>query len=162
MRCLFAALLVFLLISCKKEADTADPGNTYPKQAVGTVNNGAYTITKPDEIKKSWETYLGGTFKLAGFEIVKGKTEGDAVEDFYMIVARTEDGAAKVASLLELKSDKFYLGSVDNEGPGAYRLVVCKGECDNGCLPVVMIRNGAENLICSSCADCEKNEIGVH
>ncbi|AWH84990.1 hypothetical protein HYN59_07565 [Flavobacterium album] len=150
------------MLSCKKEGGTQNAGSIYPEQAVGMDNNGKYTIADEKALATAWEAKVEGKAKLTAFEIVKGTTEGDVAEDFYMLVARTEDGTAKVASLLELRGNKFYFGSEDHKGSESYLLVICRGECDGGCLPAVRKKDGVKHLICSSCADCEKNEIETH
>lgn len=134
----------------------ADPA----KEVVGVDNDGVYTISNPEEIAASWEKSVSA--ELTGFEIVKSKTEGDAVEDFYMLVARTEDGTSKVASLLEFKDNKFYFLSPKQESTGSHVLVICKGDCDEGCLPLVRVKSGNRYLICSSCAECLKGESTIY
>lgn len=159
MKRLFTVLLIFILISCKKEGSADISGSVPPGQAVASNEKGVLTVLDEDKIAKSWEGKMDGSIKLTAFEVVKGKTEGDKEEEFYMLVARTNDGAAMVASLLELRGNQFYfLSDKDSE---SYVLVICKGECDGGCMPVAKNANGITRLICSSCADCEKNEIGV-
>lgn len=158
MKCIFAVFLALVVLSCKKETAAAGSGSIYPEEAVGSNHNGTYTIADEKALAAAWEASVDGPEKLTAFEIVKGTTEGDVAEDFYMLVARTQDGTAKVASLLQLKGDKFYFGSEDHDGSESYLLVICKGECDGGCLPVARKKDGVKHLICSSCADCEKNE----
>lgn len=162
MRCLFAVMFVLLLLSCKKETTAENPGSIYPEQAIGAIQNGAYTIANPDELAKSWAAKADEISGLTGFEIVKGKTEGDATEDFYMLVATTKDGTAKVASLLELRENKFYFGSTGHNDSESYVLIICKGQCDTGCLPVARIKRGMKSLICSFCVDCIKVEKGIY
>ncbi|MGQ2982757.1 hypothetical protein [Flavobacterium sp.] len=159
MKHLFAVLFVFALISCKQGSGTDITGNADPEQAVAVNKNGVLSMVDEASIASSWESNMGDGSRLTAFEVVKGKTEGDTQEEFYMLVARTDKGTAMVASLLELKEDKFYFSS--GKDTGSYVLVICKGECEGGCLPVAKNANGTTRLICSSCADCEKNEIGV-
>jgi len=159
MKHLFAVLFVIVLISCKKGSGTDSTGTTDPGQAVAVNKNGVLSVVDEDKIASSWEANMNNGSRLTAFEVVKGKTEGDKEEEFYMLIARTDSGTAMVASLLELKEDKFYFST--GKDTGSYVLVVCKGECEGGCLPVAKNANGITRLICSSCADCEKNEIGI-
>ncbi len=159
MRTLLSLLFVLSIISCKKEDSKDIIGSIYPEEAVAASKDGAISLLDEGELSKSWEKRMDGA-KLSGFEVAKGKTEGDVAEDFYMVVARTDEGIM-VASLLEKKGDKFFFSTPGPEGGDSYLLVICKGECSGGCLPVVKSANGEKRVICSSCADCTKNELEV-
>lgn len=161
------AVFLILAFSCKNNTEKdAATGDTYPLIAVGTNYNGDYEVNDPDALKKQWEAKLAedssfdkSKIDLQGFEIIKGKTEGDAAEDFYMLVARSADGITKVAALLELKDKDFYFEK--QKGPNGkyvYFNIVCTGQCDKGCLPVVKLINGKKYLQCTDCLDCVKTE----
>ncbi|WP_294822740.1 hypothetical protein [uncultured Flavobacterium sp.] len=161
MKCLFIVLFAFIVLSCKKEGSSqATVGSIYPEEAVATTKNGVLTLLNEAVLSDSWEKRMDGV-DLVGFEVVKGRTEGDAAEDFYMVVARTEEGVM-VASLLEMRDNQFYFDTAGHEKAESYLLVVCKGACAEGCLPVVRITNGIKRIICSSCVDCAKNEVEVY
>lgn len=158
MKHLFIMFFVFFLFSCKNE-DKATVGSIYPEEAAAIAKDGEIRLLDEAELQKSWEKRLEG-MKLTAFEVIKGKTEGEDGEDYYMVLARTEDGI-KVAALLEMRGDKFYFDASGQKDSESYLLVVCKGECDQGCLPAVKLAEGAKRIICSSCADCSKNEVEV-
>lgn len=150
---LLAVLFVLLLASCKN--DTAPKTGDYPESIVGTAKGETYTATGTDVIKEHWEKALnekGGNKHLVAFEIVKSKTQGDTVKDFFMIVAKCDDGHSTMAALLKKKGNEFYF---DKNNPVS---IICTGECNGGCLPAANAKNGAVFLMCSSCADCIKTD----
>jgi hypothetical protein len=162
-------LLVLLFAACNSKSDTTKDNTTsYLNQAVGTNVNDTYTITNLDTIKAEWEKSLqiklnsASKVELKGFEIIEAQTEGDATADYYILHSRTDDGRTRVAALLELKGDKFYFDLNQLDNSEAYNIVICKGECDQGCLPIVRVQNEVKHLICSSCVDCEKFDGEMH
>lgn len=158
MKRLFTVFLFLLVLSCKNERG-ATVGSIYPEEAAAVVKDGAVKLLDEAELAGSWGKRTGG-LKLIAFEVIKGKTEDDAAEDYYMVLARTEEGI-KVAALLEMKGDKFYFDTAGQENAESYLLVVCKGACAQGCLPVVKLDNGILRIVCSACTDCSKKEVEV-
>ena len=153
-----ALLLLLLLQSCKKTAE--QPVVAYPDIVVGTLQNGSYTVTNVKEIQQEWEKAIlhtgTGIKKLESFTIVKGKTQGDAVNDFYMLSARTTDGKTTMAALLVQKEHNFYFDKINPVS------VICTGECTNGCLPAALLKNGTVYLICGACASCVKTDVSLN
>ncbi len=157
---LLIVLSVLLFMSCKNEVGS--DSESYPRAVVGINNNGVYEISDLPLIKKNWESQLDdsdGKITLEAFEIVKGTTEGESVEDFYMLIARSNDGTLKSSALLELRDGKFYFEKQSRPNSNDVFLnVVCKGNCEQGCFPSVKVVNGGRQLFCSNCPDCMKVE----
>ena len=107
----FFALLFFIIVSCKNKAENdvdVDKVNTesYVTEKVGYKNEDAYVVSNPGLIKKKWEENLlsqGIKVKLADIKIISGMVD-ETSEVFYMLVAKSEDGKTKTASLLILKN----------------------------------------------------------
>lgn len=160
---LFILLLAIFFISCKNEVKPEDD-NSYPRAVVGTNTNGNYEISDLSVIKKNWEMQIsekldGAVVNLEVFEIVKGTTVGDAAQEFYILTARNDAGNINSSALLELRGDKFYFEKEPRpDSEDVYLNIVCSGECNEGCLPVVKSVNGSMFLVCSDCADCMKIE----
>ncbi|TRW26408.1 hypothetical protein FMM05_03240 [Flavobacterium zepuense] len=146
-------VVLFLLIigvSCKNE--TVPKESNYPENIVGTAQGESYTVTSADVIQPEWEKYLSDkSSSIETFEIIKGRTTGDAVKDFYMLVGKCKDGQT-IAALLDLKGNNFYFNQAN---PVAVR---CHGTCTGGCLPIATAIKGAVFLSCSPCADCIKTD----
>lgn len=170
-RFLCSLLLLFLVTACnnKNETSSQKPTPDYFKVEVGLDNNGSYTVVNINSVKGLWENYvkqvLGSakSIELTDFRIVKARAAGaDApLADNYMLISRTADGLTKAAALLELKGDKFYFLK-EAENAIAYSVLVCAGQCSNGCDPIVVNAEGKQLLNCSECVDCNKivGEIG--
>jgi low affinity Fe/Cu permease len=157
-----AAFFVLTLISCKKTEKEPASVN-YAQVVIGTTVNGRVQLADISAIKAKWEEAIkdeSKNAKLSGFEILKGTVEGDEAAEYYMLVARTDDGAVKTASLLSIKDGKLYLGQ-DNDSGRPLPLVICRGLCDDACAPVVNIRNGRQYINCTPCLDCKKHETEV-
>ncbi|WP_297332023.1 hypothetical protein [Flavobacterium sp.] len=159
--CIFA-LFALGLVSCKNNEKEL-PSVNYADIVVGTSNNGEAELADIAAVKTKWEAAIkkgGKDASLIGFEIVKGTTEGGDPGEYYMLLARTDDGAIKTASLLTLKEGKLYFEHSEDSGR-ALPLVVCSGLCDDGCLPVVSVRSGKKYINCTPCLDCKKHETEV-
>ena len=151
----FFALLFFIIVSCKNKAENdvdVDKVNTesYVTEKVGYKNEDAYVVSNPGLIKKEWEENLLSQdikVKLADIKIISGMVD-ETSEVFYMLIAKSEDGKTKTASLLVLKNDEFYF----EIQPG----VICRGNCEEGCDPKVVIQNNIKSMVCSPCSDCQK------
>ncbi|WP_159800183.1 hypothetical protein [Flavobacterium sp. MK4S-17] len=163
--------LSLLFIACKDTAGKAgneaegEAGlpaeNSYLEKAVGKNDNGSYLITNIDVIKPAWEEALrneNAEDNINSFRIVKGKTEGDSVSDYYMLLAESKSSKSKIASLLTLKGNTFYFEKIDSVENGLGRFIICTGGCADGCLPSVKIVSGKKYLYCSACSDCTKIE----
>jgi hypothetical protein len=157
MKRLFAIFFFLAVMSCKNEGGVT-VGSIYPEEAAAVSKDGVIKLLDQAELESSWGKRTGG-LKLLAFEVVKGKTDDTAPEDYYMVVARTEEGT-KVAALLEMKNDKFYFDTA-GQNAESYLLVVCKGACNEGCMPFVKLDNGVQRIVCSTCADCSKKEVEV-
>lgn len=157
---LLIVLSVMLFVSCKNGGETGN--ESYPRAVVGINNNGVYEISDLPLIKKNWESQIDdseGKITLEAFEIVKGTTEGESVEDFYILIARSDDGTLKSSALLELRDNKFYFEKQSRpNSDDVFLNIVCKGNCDQGCFPAVKVVNGGRQLVCSNCPDCMKVE----
>ena len=133
--------------------------------AVGEIYNGTITITNLDIIKDRWQTalhYQGRPVVLENFTIIKGVAEGDAPQDYYLLLATTKDKRLKTASLLTLKGSKFYFEKQEGAVGEVSLNILCSGECGEGCDPVVKINTGLKYLNCSHCLDCTKSEKGIY
>jgi len=154
-------LLVFFVLlctACKKEAPAEHSGK-YPEIVVATANGDVFTVANANIIKPQWELVLSknSTAKtIQALEVVKGKTEGEAVKDFYMLIAKCNDGRTSMATLLEKKGNDFYF---DKSNPFT---VICTGDCEGGCLPVAKYSMGSVNLVCSACGNCIKREHSIN
>lgn len=146
----------------KKGGTVISTNTNYYSEAIGIVENGEYTVTDSVIIKKAWETSLKNRLRLKeaveldSFEIIKTKTEGDTVEDCYIIVSKTKDGSIAMSAILKYENDKFYFDTKHMSGGEGYLTVICKGECEQGCYPGVSLYNHEKHLVCSACTECEK------
>jgi hypothetical protein len=160
--------VLVLLISCqsKSEKDAHSSGRSVSLQVkVGENNNGEYTITYQDAIKENWETRLaqkGKKADLKDFTIIKGVTEGDSAEPYYLLSANNADKKLRVAALLRLEGKTFhFITNQDQHNSNFYSLIICEGSCETGCMPTVSSYGGTKYINCSSCADCRKNETEI-
>lgn len=166
---LFSSISVLvLLLSCqsKSEKDAqSSHGNDNLQVMVGTNNNGEYIVTYQDAIKHDWESRLaekGKTVILVDFKIVKGVTEGDSAEPYYLLSANNANNKIRVAALLKLHNKNFYfISNKDPHNSDFYSITICEGSCEAGCMPIVSNYGGAKFINCSSCADCRKNETEI-
>lgn len=162
----YSIMVVLLILSCKNENSVKTL--SYAQEAVGEHNNGVFTITNEEVIKAEWESQLkaessdSSSVNLEAFEIIKGKVEDDNSEDYFMLIARSNDGYTKAAALLELKEDKFYFQNVEGSDDDIYNYTVCRGDCNEGCMPVVKYSNKTKYIICSPCIDCMKIENNMY
>lgn len=157
-------LISILLLSCNNGKKNNSSSKDYLETVVGTVNNGEYILSEPELIKEKWEAELAKKkpgMTLEAFEITKGKTSGDTEEEYYMLLSRTEDGTVTAAALLTLKGNEFYFESSEGTGGSIHTLIMCMGDCREGCMPTVSISNGIKYLNCSPCMDCSKLEKGM-
>lgn len=171
-RYIYSLFFLLILAACnnKKESAPIAPPD-YFKQEIGIYNEGVYKVTGEDSIRDLWEDYVTQTLgsptkiKLENFRIVKASTKGLEEEaetvEYYMLVSSTGDGKTKAAALLELREDKFYFLKAA-ENAVTYSVLVCVGECREGCDPVMSITRGGQFLNCSECVECNKmdGEIG--
>lgn len=151
-------LILIAVTACKKEMPVAVTGSEQP---VGINKSGKYELTNIEAIKEQWETALGesGFYgKLEHFSILKGITQGDAKEDYYILIAKTGKGEVKTAAMLYLEDNNFFLEKQQGPESLVYVKITCKGECAEGCDPVVQVNNGSRFLVCSPCIDCVKSE----
>lgn len=160
---IYSFLIVFVLAGCsEKKKPVPAPAAGYTSEVLGTTDGAKHTLLNTDDIRRHWQKVVKGMLmakdnvELTGFEIRKTKTQGDAVQDCYLLAAQTEDGFIKVAALVELKDGKFYF-----EDPEDYKLMICQGECTGGCVPVAQVNGGKKSLICSPCLSCEKIGIDI-
>lgn len=158
----FFALFFFIIISCKNKAENdvnvdADKVSTesYLTEKVGDKNDDAYVVSNPELIRKEWEENLltqDIKVKLADIKIISGMID-ETSEVFYMLVAKSEDGKTKTASLLTLKNNEFYF---DIQPEKFVMNVICRGNCEEGCDPRVVVQNNMKLMVCSPCSDCQK------
>jgi hypothetical protein len=157
-KALLIVLFVLLAIACKKEATLAVTGSEQP---VGINNDGKFELTEIETLKEQWQLALGESGfhgRLENFSILKGTTQGDAREDYYILIARTGKGEVKTAAMLYLEDNNFYLEKQQGPETLVYVKIACKGLCGEGCDPVVQVNNGSRFLVCSPCIDCVKSE----
>jgi len=160
-------ILFVLLVSCNSKTEKRsgqEHVDTYINEA-GEIKGDNYVIANLEVIKQKWEQSVqqalnSGTTHLTNFKIKQVATEGEAGENGYILTAETEDGMVSVATILELKKGKFYFE--ENPGtPRSYRVVICIGNCEKGCDPVVSLVDGVKILFCSSCPSCEKIDSNI-
>ena len=159
----FFTILIVLLASCNSKSETseAEKISSYLTDPVGTQNDALYTIINLKAIKKEWEARLDRDYSgiaLQDFRIIKGRTEGEAPQDYYILTARSADYKIITASLLTLKDSKFYFEGQHDNNSVVYPHIVCESSCNEGCEPVVKFQNGIRYLNCSPCLDCVKKE----
>lgn len=159
MKTLIASLFAFLLLfSCKEEKSEFEQMESH-NVAVGKIANGEILMEDIAAIKQKWEKAVEQETKgakLEGFEIVKGTPENNPGGEYYMLLARTDDGSVMTSALLKLDSDKLFLAS---NGEGDMPLVICKGLCSKGCMPIVTASEGELYINCTPCLDCTKKEM---
>lgn len=161
-------LLVFTACNTKNDGNDKKTEAEYFEDAAGTAKNGKYTVLSPDVLKIKWETNLKkelapvNDVELTGFEIIKGKTEGETTEDYYMLISKTADEFTKVAAVLELKDDKFYFKMREGGNVKSYQTIICRGKNQVACKPVVRVSEGLRDLVCSSNVDCEKIDCEIY
>lgn len=151
-------LMLTLLPACKGSNDSA-AGATGGK--VGTILNGETEIIDAESIKINWENVVkkaNPDVELLGFEIIKGVTGGESQEDYYMMLARTDDGHLKAAALLEPADNALYY-AYTSHSDGVVPLTICQGPCDTGCVPEVIVKGGVKMISCTACVDCTKKEM---
>lgn len=156
---LLLVLTLLALTACKKEVTPV--AVTGSEQPVGIDNNGKYELADIDGIKAQWDIALGesGLYdKLEHFSIIKGTTQGDTQEEYYILLARTGKGEVKTAAMLYLEDNNFYLEKQQGPESLVYLKITCKGTCAEGCNPVVQVNSGNRFLVCSPCIDCVKSE----
>jgi hypothetical protein len=160
--CLF--MLLLLLTACNsKQEPMPKNGINYLEAPVGTTSNGSFIISNLQNIKKEWEARLSTSEKqvtLKDFKIVSGTTAGDEHQQYYMLLANSEDGKVSTASILTLKVGRFYFEKQPSSGEDAiYLNIICEGTCTDGCAPVVSILSGSKYLNCSPCGNCTKKDM---
>lgn len=147
-------LFSIVLFSCNGEKKYGKPN--YLKDSVGKVENGKFIVTNAEAIKAAWTSMPGNAEEFYSFDIVHGLTQGDAEEEYYLLLSKNKGGDVKTAAMLVLRDNKFYF-----EEPAeisAYIRITCSGECTDDCNPVVKISEGNRYLLCSSCPECRKVE----
>ncbi|RWX03688.1 lipoprotein [Flavobacterium cerinum] len=161
-------LLILTACNTKNDGNEKKTDTDYFEDVAGTAQNGKYTVLNPDILKIKWETNLKkelmplNDVELTDFEIIKGKTEGDAVEDYYMIISKTANEFTKVAALLELKDGTFYFKRREGGSVKSYQTIICRGKIQTACKPAVRINEGLMDLVCSSNVDCEKIDCEIY
>lgn len=163
-----------MLAACNNKKESASAATPdYFKLEIGVNENGVYKVTGQDSIRDSWERYVSQAHgsqkdsRLKDFRIIKAETKSQDEEtqpvEYYMLVSSTADGKTKAAALLELKDGKFYFLRTDEDAV-TYSVLVCAGECSEGCDPIMSVNRGRQFLNCSECVECNKmdGEIGRH
>lgn len=155
MKKLFVLLIFFFIaLSCNDVKKSA--GTNYLKEVVGKIDGEKLIVTNAEAIKAAWLSSGSASDELHTFEIIKGITQGDTGEEYYLLLSKNEEGDIKTGAMLILKEGKFYF-----EEPAeisAYIKITCSGKCTDGCNPAVKISEGNKYLVCSQCADCVKVE----
>lgn len=162
--------LLLMITACNTKNDGNDKkvNADYFEDVAGTAQSGKYVVLNPEILKIKWETNLKkelmplNDVELTDFEIIKGKTEGAAAEDYYMIISKTANEFTKVAALLELKNNTFYFKRRKGGSVKSYQTVICRGKNQAACRPVVRINEGLMYLVCSSNVDCEKIDCEIY
>jgi len=153
-RYLLALLISITLISCRETS--TESGGVYPSITVGTEKNGSFIVANARIIRAEWEKKLreaeGIMGSITSLEILKSKTTGKAPEDFYMLLAKVNDGQTAMATVLVEKEGSFYFDEVNGI------ITVCSSKCEEGCLPQGISQEGKIRLACGKCADCAKTE----
>lgn len=161
-------LLMFTACNTKNNGNVEKTEADYFEDVAGVVQNGKYIVSSPDALKIKWETNLKkelmplNDVELVKFEIIKGKTEDAAAEDYYLLVSKTANEFTKVAALLQLKDGKFYFEKKKGGNVKSYQTVICRGENKIACKPIVRINDGFRDLVCSSNIDCEKIDCEIY
>lgn len=167
-RYFYSLFLLLFLAACNNKKESAPMAMPdYFKLEIGVNEDGVYKVTGQDSIRDSWETYVAQTIgyqkdtKLKDFRIVRAMAQGQdeeaAMTEYYMLVSSAADGKTKAAALLELRGDKFYFLKT-NEDAVTYSVLICTGECSEGCDPVMSVTRGGQFLNCSECVECKKME----
>lgn len=160
--------LLVLIASCQSKTEDDAEAKTHTishkvEDQVGVIDNGHFIVTHQEAIQKDWEyrlAYKNKTTKLKDFKIVKGVTEGDAAETYYLLCATSEDSNIKTAALLKTENGKFYFEFPQNS-EHSYHMIICEGNCESGCIPIVKMYNNTKYLNCSSCSDCWKSDAKI-
>lgn len=161
------AVFVLLLTACNSKSDNTSAtlnDNDYFQVEIGKNENGRFTITQLEPIKQDWESRLnnnGNRLTLTEFKIVKAYTTDESPVEYYLLIANSKDGRLRTASLLNLKGNSFFIDTRKDNGALSYSNIVCEGNCNEGCLPVVSIHNGTRYLNCSQCVECVKKETEI-
>lgn len=158
-------LLGILLLSCKNDKKSNNKPESYINTLVGTVSNdGKFICADDQQIRDKWQHELSKRnpdLKLANFEIVEGTAQGDELQTYYMLVSRENSGSITCAALLSLKDKEFYFKTTDGTDGTMHTILMCEGECKEGCKPIITINSGTIYLSCSPCLDCTKLERGM-
>lgn len=164
-------LFILVIVSCtsKKEKERDEvQSERIASGPIGVNNNGEYQIIGIDTISQRWERQLKESFSLSDsisfskFEIVKTTTQGDAATDAYLLLARTSDKHSSIAAILELRDNDFYFYAKPRKEVGASQVIMCNSINDGqNCMPVVILHNNEQRLICPSDSDCEKTVVEI-
>lgn len=163
----YICLLVLLFIfSCskKQEAAIAIQPETNIDAAVGTSENGVFTVSANRVIKPAWESLLkeqGFDAKLEGLKIISGKTSEEVPETYHLLTSRDQKLGLNIAALLYLKNGEFYLQKKQGATGMVSIITICKGACTDGCAIEVTGQNEDKMISCSACMDCTKSEIAM-
>jgi hypothetical protein len=151
-------LALLLVLSCKEQGNKSVT-DSYLDQPVGINNDGKFEITNLNVIKDQWQAALKSEHydeQLTNFTIKKSLTQGEAQQDYYILLGKNDKGTIKTAAILNLKGNKFYFEKQEGAESLVYLKILCAGDCPSGCDPVVNVVNNKKFLICTPCEDCFK------
>jgi len=137
-------LLIVFFASCNSSSNDLK---------IGIIENNKYSITKDlTEFKSNWnnillENKIQG--KITNLEIKKGFDIEGTPKDYYYLLATTTTKKAKIARMLLLEDNTFYLDTIDST------VAICHGSTD--CTPDRFANKWGCNS--DSIYDCKKTVI---
>lgn len=160
-------ILLLVVISCntkKEELPIAPvPDVSYVFKPVGVRKGVEYSVGK-DSVTYKWAAGakkilgLSDSISFSDFNIVKVKTQGEAKESCYLLMAKFSGKPGAIASVLHLEEDVFYFDRLEEGGNTGVQVIICKGSCgEEACYPIVVVNDKRKKLICSTCTECDKN-----
>ncbi|MFL9837254.1 hypothetical protein ABS768_07090 [Flavobacterium sp. ST-75] len=138
--------------SVEQEQNIVPVERYFTDAPVAVVKNGEIEYTDYDAFLEKWKSVTGKEGVIATIEIKK--TDVGGVDDnFYMVLASSEDKKTKFGTLLTMQNSKLYYYAPQD----IVVMIMCKG-CVDDC-EVIVAYNGVASLSCSEgCSDCIKRE----
>lgn len=107
-------------------------------EKIGIAENGGFKITSSlKKIKLNWAKLLEMQkmdTEIRNFEIRSGIDSGRNNITFYYLLGSNENRTTRVATLLDLKNDRFYLAKDNPKAPSG--TIICSG-CSGACNPML-------------------------
>jgi hypothetical protein len=118
---------------------------------VGVEKEGNYGLENADIIKSEWQGKFGSA--VDSLEIVYSESTDDVPVKFYMLLAKTANGA-RLATVLKEENGRLFL---DENGI----ITSCRSQAGEIFQIKGISQDGRIRLYCADCNECEKTESGL-